>query len=110
MHNIIGYTLKVGLKKKVTFISAKMKNVKAKFSMGISMIDAMAIWEKVIHVDKEDIMAEIKYLRKWNNIDVFIGTWTNCDHDVIYGDAIDDYEFEYCPYCGVKLNEKDETE
>ena len=56
-------------------------------------------------------MEKIKYLRKWNNIDVCIGTCTNCDHAVIviYGDAIDDYEFEYCPYCGVKLNEKDET-
>lgn len=53
-------------------------------------------------------MAKIKYLRKWSNIDVFIGTCTNCNHDVIYGDAIDDYEFEYCPYCGTKLNEEEE--
>lgn len=52
-------------------------------------------------------MAKIKYLRKWTNITVCIGTCSNCDHEIIYGDAIDDYEFEFCPYCGDKIKEED---
>lgn len=48
-------------------------------------------------------MPKIKYKTKIRNIDVFVGTCTECDNDIIYGDAIDDYEFKFCPYCGVEF-------